>query len=114
MADAGFYVAENGGVEGDLARCYYCRRELDGWEPEDDPWTEHKRRPCPFIKKGKTASNLTVKDAMELEAERAKTLAINQANKLATEECKTVADKTKREIIKLGTKSSRGRRKGKY
>jgi hypothetical protein len=19
-------------------RCYYCRKELDGWEPNDDPW----------------------------------------------------------------------------
>ena len=60
-------------TEPDLVKCYYCQREIDGWEPEDDPWEEHLRRsgdPCPFITKGKKARELTVKDGLELEAER--------------------------------------------
>ena len=57
MAEAGFYSC-GGDNEPDLARCYFCRKELvkivntwshltslyflkDGWEPEDDPWKEH-------------------------------------------------------------------------
>ena len=69
MAEAGFYHVGSDS-EPDLVRCYYCRRELDGWEPEDVPWNEHKRRECPFISKGKLPHNLTVEDAFNLEAER--------------------------------------------
>ena len=43
MAAAGFYYVGTD-AEPDLVRCYFCRRELDGWEPTDDPWAEHKRR----------------------------------------------------------------------
>ena len=39
---------------------------VSGWEPQDDPWQEHKRKPCPFIKLGKTARNLTVKDQVRV------------------------------------------------
>ncbi len=49
MAEAGFYLVASA-AEPDLVRCYYCRRELDGWDPEDVPWKEHQRRDCPFIK----------------------------------------------------------------
>ena len=49
MAEAGFYLVASAS-EPDLVRCYYCRRELDGWDPEDVPWQEHQRRECPFIK----------------------------------------------------------------
>ena len=69
MAEAGFYLVGNTN-EPDLARCYYCRRELDGWEPTDIPWDEHKRRPCPYITLGKLPQDLTVEDAFNLEAER--------------------------------------------
>ena len=69
MAEAGFYYVGNPS-EPDIARCYYCRRELDGWEPTDVPWDEHKRRECPFISLGKSPLDLTVEDAFHLEAER--------------------------------------------
>merc|ERR1712152_87213 len=69
MAEAGFYLVGNAN-EPDLVRCYYCRRELDGWEPTDVPWDEHKRRNCPFISLAKTPQELTVEDAFNLEAER--------------------------------------------
>ena len=37
MAEAGFYhtPSEN---EPDLVTCYVCCKEMDGWEPTDDPW----------------------------------------------------------------------------
>ena len=38
MAAAGFYhtPTEN---EPDLVKCAICAKELDGWEPTDDPWS---------------------------------------------------------------------------
>ena len=72
MAEAGFYFV---GTESDpdLARCYWCRRELGGWEPTDDPWSEHARRPCPFIEARQAAkdSALTMQQMCKLEQERA-------------------------------------------
>uniref|UniRef100_A0A8C1PCH2 Baculoviral IAP repeat containing 5b n=1 Tax=Cyprinus carpio TaxID=7962 RepID=A0A8C1PCH2_CYPCA len=37
MAKAGFAhcPSEN---EPEVACCFYCLRELEGWEPEDNPW----------------------------------------------------------------------------
>jgi baculoviral IAP repeat-containing protein 5 len=49
MSEAGFYLVASAS-EPDLVRCYYCRREMDGWDPDDVPWKEHQRRECPFIK----------------------------------------------------------------
>ena len=69
MAEAGFYLVGSQS-EPDLVRCYYCRRELDGWEPQDIPWDEHKRRDCPYITLGKLPQDLTVEDAFQLEGER--------------------------------------------
>ena len=69
MAEAGFYHVGSES-EPDLVRCYYCRRELDGWEPTDVPWDEHKRRECPFILLGKTPQDLTIEDTFDLEAAR--------------------------------------------
>merc|ERR1712150_335889 len=83
LADAGWFMIGSS-TEPDQTRCYYCQRELDGWEPEDDPWEEHLRRsgdPCPFIKKGKKARELTVKDGLELEAETVKQLMVEMGNK---------------------------------
>ncbi len=69
MAAAGFYLASTD-AEPDLVRCYYCRRELDGWEPEDDPWAEHARRECAYIKLGKAPEKLTLEDVAALEVTR--------------------------------------------
>lgn len=35
----------------DGVTCFYCNLSLDGWEPKDDPFEEHKRRgpECPFF-----------------------------------------------------------------
>ena len=77
MASAGFYFVGTDD-EPDLVRCYYCRRELDGWEPSDDPWAEHARRDCPFIKMAKKGhEKLTTEDMFKLEEERAKKLLVS-------------------------------------
>nr|CAH7736808.1 unnamed protein product [Callosobruchus chinensis] len=40
LAEAGFIYAGNE-KEPDCAQCFVCKKSLDGWEPEDDPWSEH-------------------------------------------------------------------------
>ncbi|XP_058791458.1 baculoviral IAP repeat-containing protein 5 [Phymastichus coffea] len=68
MAAAGFY-AVGGEDEPDLAECFMCSKQLDGWEPEDDPWQEHKKHQpnCPFVEINKTdESQLTVKELFHL------------------------------------------------
>ncbi|XP_078035630.1 baculoviral IAP repeat containing deterin [Augochlora pura] len=54
MASAGF-VAIGGKQEPDLVECFICSKQLDGWEPEDDPWTEHAKHQseCAYIELGK-------------------------------------------------------------
>lgn len=37
MAAAGFHFTGSKN-EPDLAQCFVCLKELDGWEEDDDPW----------------------------------------------------------------------------
>ena len=37
MAAAGFYH-DPSNLSPDSVRCFVCQKELEGWEPEDDPW----------------------------------------------------------------------------
>lgn len=37
MAAAGFYAIGNSN-EPDLVECFICSKQLDGWEPDDNPW----------------------------------------------------------------------------
>lgn len=37
LAAAGFYHIPSE-KEPDLVKCFVCLKELEGWEPEDDPW----------------------------------------------------------------------------
>ena len=37
MAQAGFYSSGTDAAP-DSARCYVCFKELEGWEPHDNPW----------------------------------------------------------------------------
>lgn len=39
MAEAGFYHSSND-RDPDIARCFVCFKELEGWEPNDNPWYE--------------------------------------------------------------------------
>lgn len=46
-------AADGGEAEEEIdgVTCFYCTLSLDGWEPKDDPWAEHKKRKpdCPFF-----------------------------------------------------------------
>ena len=39
MAEAGFFHSAND-RDADIARCFVCYKELEGWEPDDNPWYE--------------------------------------------------------------------------
>ncbi|KAK2160670.1 hypothetical protein LSH36_128g04003 [Paralvinella palmiformis] len=73
MAKAGFFhcPTEN---EPDLVKCYVCLKELDGWEPSDDPWLEHKRHSgkCPFLDycNPDCSKKMTIENFLKLEKER--------------------------------------------
>ncbi|KPP70224.1 hypothetical protein Z043_110965 [Scleropages formosus] len=75
MAKAGFVhcPSEN---EPDVVCCFFCLKELEGWEPEDNPWSEHiKRSPnCGFLTLNKDFNDLTVMEFFKLEQERLTTL----------------------------------------
>lgn len=104
MAEAGFYFIGSKS-EPDLARCYVCFKELDGWEDNDNPWWvalsidlnsnisaslidclchrfEHKKHApkCPFVGLDKKPVDLTVRDFLSLEVERAKRLVVSNLN----------------------------------
>lgn len=49
LAEAGFYFVGDES-EPDVVECFLCQKTLDGWEENDDPWSEHlKHSPnCQF------------------------------------------------------------------
>lgn len=52
MAKAGFY-RPNPDTEPDATRCFACCKEMEGWEIDDVPSTEHQRsKDCQFLKMG--------------------------------------------------------------
>ncbi|XP_026172172.1 baculoviral IAP repeat-containing protein 5a [Mastacembelus armatus] len=73
MAKAGFIhtPSEN---SPDIAMCFFCLKELEGWEPEDDPEKEHKSHSpsCQFINLKKKVEELTVEEFLKLQKERNK------------------------------------------
>uniref|UniRef100_A0A8C5YEN2 Baculoviral IAP repeat-containing protein 5 n=1 Tax=Microcebus murinus TaxID=30608 RepID=A0A8C5YEN2_MICMU len=73
MAEAGFIhcPTEN---EPDLAQCFFCFKELEGWEPDDDPIEEHKKHSsgCAFLSVKKQFEELTLSEFLKLDRERAK------------------------------------------
>ncbi|XP_044752112.1 baculoviral IAP repeat-containing protein 5 [Coccinella septempunctata] len=40
MAEAGF-IHIGSSKEPDLVKCFFCNKQLDGWEQDDNPWEEH-------------------------------------------------------------------------
>uniref|UniRef100_A0A8B9XUN3 Baculoviral IAP repeat-containing protein 5 n=1 Tax=Bos mutus grunniens TaxID=30521 RepID=A0A8B9XUN3_BOSMU len=73
MAAAGFIhcPTEN---EPDLAQCFFCFKELEGWEPDDDPIEEHKKHSsgCAFLSVKKQFEELTLSEFLKLDKERTK------------------------------------------
>ncbi|XP_019409429.1 PREDICTED: baculoviral IAP repeat-containing protein 5.1-like [Crocodylus porosus] len=74
MAKAGFIHCPNEN-EPDVAKCFFCLIELEGWEPNDDPWLEHTKRPsnCGFLSLTKSFDDLTVEEYYLLEMDRLRT-----------------------------------------
>lgn len=60
--------------EPDVVCCFFCLIELEGWEPDDDPWSEHfKRSPnCAFLNLKKDFTELTVAEFCHMEKDRLK------------------------------------------
>lgn len=67
MAEAGFYSVATSDEDADAAKCFLCGKELDGWEPEDDPWHEHKSHAakCAFVQLGKKENDLSVSGTIQ-------------------------------------------------
>ncbi|NWI51514.1 BIRC5 protein, partial [Calyptomena viridis] len=71
MAAAGFVhcPSEN---SPDVAQCFFCLKELEGWEPDDDPLEEHKKHSegCGFLSLQKDPANLTIQEFLKLDKMR--------------------------------------------
>ncbi|KAJ8377663.1 hypothetical protein AAFF_G00255080 [Aldrovandia affinis] len=61
MARAGFIHTPTDSCP-DVAQCCFCYKELEGWQPEDDPAEEHRAHAqhCAFVSLGKAAEELSV------------------------------------------------------
>ncbi|NXX80612.1 BIRC5 protein, partial [Urocolius indicus] len=73
MAAAGFVhcPSEN---SPDVAQCFFCFKELEGWEPDDDPLLEHKKHSagCAFLSLQKDPTDLTLQEFLKLDKKRMK------------------------------------------
>ncbi|NXC26066.1 BI51B protein, partial [Campylorhamphus procurvoides] len=62
MAKVGFIHCSNGNKP-DVAKCFFCFLELEGWEQNDDPWEEHtKHHICDFLSLPKSLEDLTMEE----------------------------------------------------
>ncbi|NWI29065.1 BIRC5 protein, partial [Sula dactylatra] len=86
MAAAGFVhrPSENGP---DVAQCFFCFKELEGWEPDDDPLEEHKKHSagCAFLSLQKDPTNLTLQEFLKLDKERMKNSIKKEISQKVTE-----------------------------
>ncbi|XP_036379955.1 baculoviral IAP repeat-containing protein 5.2-like [Megalops cyprinoides] len=100
MAKAGFIhtPSEN---SPDVAQCFFCYKELEGWEPEDDPEKEHKAHSptCGFILLKKSVQELTVEEMVKLQKERQK-FRIKKTCNQVIEKFEVAAQSRRGEIIK--------------
>ncbi|PIO11001.1 hypothetical protein AB205_0219860, partial [Aquarana catesbeiana] len=73
MAEAGFIHCPSGNSP-DVAQCFFCMKELEGWEPDDDPMEEHKKHSphCLFLTLKKKAEELSLVEFLKLDKERVK------------------------------------------
>ncbi|KAK3092050.1 hypothetical protein FSP39_024719, partial [Pinctada imbricata] len=78
LAKAGFYhiPTEN---EPDAVRCFYCFKELDGWEPDDEPMKEHKQHSphCKFLTLETPVEEMTNQQLLRFEMQRKKNKLVN-------------------------------------
>ncbi|NWY51285.1 BIRC5 protein, partial [Chionis minor] len=101
MAAAGFLhcPSENGP---DVAQCFFCLKELEGWEPDDDPLKEHKKHSagCGLLSLQKVPTNLTLQEFLKLDRERMKNAMKKEISQKVTE-VEDVAKTVRREIESL-------------
>ncbi|XP_068439830.1 baculoviral IAP repeat-containing protein 5a [Clinocottus analis] len=100
MAKAGFIHTPSGNSP-DIAMCFFCLKELEGWEPEDDPQKEHVSHSpsCQFIALKKKVEELTVEELLKLQKERHKLMIIKCCNEPVTK-FEEAAKLRKADIIK--------------
>ncbi|XP_075449534.1 baculoviral IAP repeat-containing protein 5.1-like [Ascaphus truei] len=104
MAKAGFVhcPSEN---EPDVACCFFCLKELEGWEPEDDPWSEHSKRSatCGFLTLAKSIDDLSMEEYLRLELARIKSFNSKFCNDVLKHVEEEMAASTKRLIDYVST-----------
>lgn len=85
MAKSGFIHTPSENCP-DIAKCFFCLKELEGWEPEDDPEKEHKSHSpsCNFIALKKSVNDLTVEEFLKLQKERQKFIINKNCNEAIT------------------------------
>ncbi|NXS72626.1 BIRC5 protein, partial [Pandion haliaetus] len=101
MAAAGFVhcPSEN---SPDVAQCFFCFKELEGWEPDDDPLEEHQKHSagCAFLSLQKDPTHLTLQEFLKLDKERMKNAIKKQISQKVTE-VEDAAKSVRREIENL-------------
>ncbi|XP_078510002.1 baculoviral IAP repeat-containing protein 5 [Lissotriton helveticus] len=102
MAAAGFIHCP-GENSPDVAQCFFCFKELEGWEPDDDPMDEHRKHSsaCAFLTLKKKTEDLTLCEFLRLDKERTR----NKIQKKYTqkiEQFQEVAKQVRSSIEKLG------------
>ncbi|NWI93298.1 BIRC5 protein, partial [Pitta sordida] len=101
MAAAGFVhcPSEN---SPDVAQCFFCLKELEGWEPDDDPLEEHKKHSagCGFLSLRKEPGNLSVQEFLKLDKMRRIKLNKREISQKMTE-LEKVAKSTRDQIKNL-------------
>ncbi|KAK6479720.1 baculoviral IAP repeat-containing protein 5a [Huso huso] len=106
MAKAGFIhcPTEN---SPDVAQCFFCYKELEGWEPDDVPEQEHQRHSpaCHFIALKKPVEELTLEELMKLQKERQKFL-IKKTTNQAIDKFELAARSRRQELEKMTTETS--------
>ncbi|XP_061762635.1 baculoviral IAP repeat-containing protein 5-like [Nerophis ophidion] len=103
MAKAGFIhtPADN---SPDLAMCFFCLKELEGWEPDDDPDKEHKSHSptCHFIALKKREEEMTVEEFLKIHREKQKNIIRKQCDE-ALKKFAEAAKIKRAEITKTAT-----------
>ncbi|XP_054581545.1 baculoviral IAP repeat-containing protein 5-like [Eptesicus fuscus] len=98
MAAAGFVhcPTEN---EPDLVECFFCFKELEGWEPDDDPAEEHRKHSpaCAFLALTKPVEELSFGEFLALDKERTKNRIMREVDR-RQEGLRGLAKKVRRDI----------------
>uniref|UniRef100_A0A8C6BB36 Baculoviral IAP repeat-containing protein 5 n=1 Tax=Monodon monoceros TaxID=40151 RepID=A0A8C6BB36_MONMO len=88
----------------DLAQCFFCFKELEGWEPDDYSIEEHKKHSsgCAFLSVKKQFEELTLSEFLKLDKERAKNKIAKETNN-KQEEFEETAKKVRCAIEQLAS-----------